>query len=144
MIKSYVLFPIKVTSQPQRLLNLQTLLPQVCMPFFCLFVCLFLFSPRKNNTYQHTCKRVSSIAEWLTSYISSAPPVAFVVKPSYRFFQMMNVLLLTHCKDLWSKLGFQSLIYLTFYPSYALGEDAWMQQISKLKNAFLIETLKRL
>ena len=57
---------------------------------------------------------------------------------------MMNVLLLTHCKDLWSKLGFQSFIYLTFYPSYALGEDAWMQQISKLKNAFLIEALKRL
>ena len=49
---------------------------------------------------------------------------------------MMNVLLLTHGKDLWSKLGFQSLIYLTFYPSYALGEDAWMQQISKLKNPF--------
>ena len=78
MIKSYVLSPIKVTSQPQRLLNLQTLLPQVCMPFF-LFVCLFVFSPRKNNTYQHTCKRISSIAEGMTSFLSSAPPVAFVV-----------------------------------------------------------------
>ena len=45
MIKSYVLSPIKVTSQPQRLLNLQTLLPQF---------------PEENNINQYACKRISN------------------------------------------------------------------------------------
>ena len=80
MIKSYVLSPIKVTSQPQRLLNLQTLLPQLFIPLFCFFFGLFVFFfPEENNINQYTCKRISYITERLTSFISSAPPVAFVV-----------------------------------------------------------------
>ena len=42
--------------------------------FFCLFVC-FSWGKQCQRTY----KRISCINEWLTSFISSAPPVAFVV-----------------------------------------------------------------
>ena len=72
----------------------------------CLFVCL-LFSWGKK--YKQTNIKEGFIHIWMSVFISlfcSLVCFCCYFSPSYRFFQMINALLLTLRNELWTKFGF--------------------------------------